>query len=754
MFRDLFPRTVLAAGLLFFALFAVPDSSARAERADDVRGMTTPSVVWTGDWEEDPEGAARGPVSFAFGDDRLVEGAGALRDSMWELVQADTFFARLGAGEACFVYFDHLAESLAVLLPEEPVIARALQAIDYAPAWLAEDLRDVFSRVDSATQDTLAGTILGASDPIVDEVAFVVAHTAYQVLRSENLYRGLFIENAEHVYAFDPYLDYVEIVDYGSAAAGGDYYSTARYFTSQGGDTVEVEMPRERYYWDIVHPKITDEFPTYIDPATGEAADPPVGRFWREFLFTHADPGYPVLSDRLAGCQTLWEGNVDSQVNGAIGILTKWVQDVLDFGSGAERPIQPVRIYRLHLGRCGEHADFTAAAARASLIATNSPSAPDEDHTWNEFWDERWVPWEPVNNYIDSGWHYEGWGKSFLGVFNWRGDDWTWTSTQRYTPSCSLTVAATDSAGRPIDGAMVRVARKLGPGNFALSTWGHTDHNGLVGFTLGDNHNIFVRIESSVGTFPSDGTYRKAVDSSLPGEHYSYERAVNGYRPNIPLLPHPVVTPPWNEYMIRVEWNGEEIVYGNCHYGGNTFADRRKGSSVEFFILPEGMFPLYAAGDTAWAYEIREEADSGDVFFEVPEPDNYYVVLSNEEHIKNKQLVAGAVELYKRRPQTGIAADGGSAPARTALRANAPNPFNPQTSIPFSLARAERVELAVYDLGGRFVRSLISGPMPAGDHKSSWDGTDASGRPVAAGVYLCRLETETTKLHRKMVLVK
>ncbi|MFH1682028.1 MAG: FlgD immunoglobulin-like domain containing protein [Candidatus Eisenbacteria bacterium] len=742
-----------AAALLFAALFAIPAARADAPAGGE-RGMTTPSVVFTGDWEEDPEGALVGPFEAAFGEEPLGGDAGlALRDTTWELIHADTFLARVPAGEAAFVYFDHLAESLVVMLPEEPIIARAFQAMDYAPGWLAEDLRDVFSRVDSATQDALAGVILGAADPIVDEVAFVVAHTAYQVLESGNLYLGLFVENAEDVYAFDPYLDYVEIIDYGTASAGGDYYSTVRYYTAQSGDTLEVELPRDRYYWDIVHPKITDEFPTYIDPATGVPADPPVGRFWREFLFTHADSGYPVLSERLAGCLTLWEGNVDSQVNGAVGIITRWVQDVLDFGSGVERPIQPVRIYRLHLGRCGEHADFTAAAARAALIATNSPLAPDEDHTWNEFWDERWVPWEPVNNYVDSGWHYEGWGKSILGVFNWRGDDWTWTVTQRYTPSCSLTVVATDSTGYPIDGAMVKIARKLGPGNFALSTWGYTDHSGLVGFSLGDNHAPFVRIESAVGTFPPDIGYRKAADSTLAGEHYLYERPIDGYRPVIPLVPHNLPTPQWETYSIRVTWGGEEFIYGNCFYGGRTFADHKEGSSIEFFILPEDEFAWYQAGDTVFAYEIHEEADSGDVSFLFPEEGNYYVVLSNEEHLVNKQLLECTVELYKR-VTTGIAESGGAVPIRTALRANAPNPFNPQTTIPFSLAEEGRVELVVYDVGGRLVKSLVSGAMPAGEHRAAWDGTDAAGRPVGAGVYLCRLETGTEKLHRKMVLVK
>jgi hypothetical protein len=747
-------RSLFAAAPLVLAILLLFVSSAPADAPPaEARGLTTPSVIMTGGWEDDTGNTSLAPPAIAGEGGFAWSPPLGFRDDGWELIDADTFLARIPHGEACMVRFDLAGEGLVVLNETPPIIARSEEAMAYAPSWMSEDLRDVFSRVDSARQDLLAGLILGAEDPIVDEVAFVIAHTAVDVLTSGNLYPYLFIENAEDVYAHDPDLAYVEIVDYGSAAAGGDYWSTVRYRTAEAGDTIEVELPRERYYWDVVHPKITDEFPTYIDPATGEAADPPTGQFWREFLFTHADDGFPVLRDELAGCLTVWEGNVDTQVNGAIGVLTGFVLDVLDFGSGVERPIQPVRIYRLHLGRCGEHADFTAAIARAALIATNSSSAPDEDHTWNEFWDRRWVPWEPVNNYIDSGWHYEGWPKSFLGVFDWRGDDWTWTVTERYSPVCTLTVAATDSAGKPLDGAMVKIARKLGAGSFYLSTWGFTDHDGLADFILGDNHNIFLRIESSIGVFPSTVPYRKAVDLSQPGVHYYYTRNVNGFRPSIPLLPHEIPTPPWDRYAVRVKWNADEIVYGRNYYGNNMFADRVEGGAVDFFILLDTELAAYQAGDTAHAYEIHEEADSGDVSFALPEAGDYYVVLSNEEHVVNRQLVSCNVELY-RRVLTGVAESGGAAPARTALLANEPNPFNPSTAIPFTLAREERVEVAVYDLSGRLVRSLFFGRLAAGDHEARWDGTDASGKPAGAGVYLCRLETESAKLHRKMVLVK
>ncbi len=92
--------------------------------------------------------------------------------------------------------------------------------------------------------------------------------------------------------------------------------------------------------------------------------------------------------------------------------------------------------------------------------------------------------------------------------------------------------------------------------------------------------------------------------------------------------------------------------------------------------------------------------------------------------------------------------------AAVVLRQNAPNPFNPGTRIAFSLARAGRVRLAVLDLRGRVVRTLVDGELPAGDGEATWDGTDAAGRPVPSGTYLCRIEALGETRSVKLALVR
>lgn len=745
-----------AALVLAFASYGIStEAPAEISRHRDasVRGLTVRDLSRQG-WVDTETSA---------GDEGIPEmGRGPLAhypetaqsDSDWVLVHSDTFLTYVPIGEALAIRFDLAGDSLGYIIPELPLTDLARQAVGYAPDWLRLELEDAFARLDSSNQDAYATMILGAADPIVDEVAFTIAHTAPEVLQAWNFPAGVIIENAEDVYAHDPDLDYADIVDYGTAAAGGSYYSTIVYRTAETGDTVEVELERERYYWDIVHPKITDELPTYIDPATGYMEDPPLGRFWREFLFTHADSGFPLLRDELAGCQVVWEGNVDSRTNGAIGILTQWILDVLDFDSDAERPIQPVRIYGKHKGRCGEHADITCAAARAALIPTNSPLAIASDHTWNEFYDGRWIHWEPVNVYVDSPWHYEGWGKEFLGIFNWRGDDWIWTVTERYTPHCTLTVAVTDSSGYPVDGARVSVAKKTGTITYQEATWTSTDHTGTCCFLLGDNNDIYARIESELGTVPSGPLHKKVTLGSQPDTHYVWSRIVPQRRPSLPVSPAAVPPGPDDGYRISLAWEAvSQFCYGQNILDNKTFSKQMTGGAVEFFVCDQTNYTAYTASSPFYAYEIMEDMASADVAFTFPSYETWYAVLSNEEHVVNSQVVRGTVELY-RRVSAGVAKGDPAAERLVRLSQNTPNPFGPGTRIEYAVGRDTKVELKVYDVKGRLVATLASGEVAAGNHRVYWDGKNVEGRPAAPGVYLYRLETPDGTFTRKMALMR
>jgi subtilisin-like proprotein convertase family protein len=97
---------------------------------------------------------------------------------------------------------------------------------------------------------------------------------------------------------------------------------------------------------------------------------------------------------------------------------------------------------------------------------------------------------------------------------------------------------------------------------------------------------------------------------------------------------------------------------------------------------------------------------------------------------------------------------GNGVPRVFAAYDNYPNPFNPMTTIKFDIPAAGKVDLRVYDVAGRLVRTLVNAELPAAQHSVVWDGTDNTGRRQASGVYYYRLVTDDRVATRKMMLVK
>jgi len=90
-----------------------------------------------------------------------------------------------------------------------------------------------------------------------------------------------------------------------------------------------------------------------------------------------------------------------------------------------------------------------------------------------------------------------------------------------------------------------------------------------------------------------------------------------------------------------------------------------------------------------------------------------------------------------------------------ALHPCTPNPFNPSTTIAYDLPRPAAVDLIVYDVAGRVVRSLLTaGNVPAGYHEVVWNGRDNAGRAAASGLYFLRLDTGVYSETRRITLVR
>jgi hypothetical protein len=112
--------------------------------------------------------------------------------------------------------------------------------------------------------------------------------------------------------------------------------------------------------------------------------------------------------------------------------------------------------------------------------------------------------------------------------------------------------------------------------------------------------------------------------------------------------------------------------------------------------------------------------------------------------VENEQLEA-SLDGCTSRPES---------PTAFRLVQNAPNPFNPMTTVAYDVPRSASVAIRVYDVTGRLVRTLVDGTVDPGRYAATWDGRNDRGEAVGSGVYFCTMETPDYHATHKMVLMK
>ena len=168
------------------------------------------------------------------------------------------------------------------------------------------------------------------------------------------------------------------------------------------------------------------------------------------------------------------------------------------------------------------------------------------------------------------------------------------------------------------------------------------------------------------------------------------------------------------------------------------------------------------------------EVDVDDILAVIEAVDAAAAPSLTQEDIKTGGLQAAAVRQWIRDAKEANADPAGIAalerllaaltrvetpPKATVLLANYPNPFNPETWIPYELSVAAEVTVTIHASDGKLVRALELGQLPAGVYQSRsraayWDGRNAQGEPVASGVYFYTLSAGDFKATRKMVIRK
>ena len=159
--------------------------------------------------------------------------------------------------------------------------------------------------------------------------------------------------------------------------------------------------------------------------------------------------------------------------------------------------------------------------------------------------------------------------------------------------------------------------------------------------------------------------------------------------------------------------------------GFNELAVAFQGIDDSTFVIKE----TFNAADSTYTRETQEaKANENRVFMRVLEGSGVTV------HIVDERVIL---------------------PSDYKLSANYPNPFNPSTTFSFTLPLDKAVSVKVYDITGRLVQTLVNNVQhTAGAYEVSWDGTNASGHPVASGTYIYTLEWGQFVQSKAMVLLK
>ena len=156
------------------------------------------------------------------------------------------------------------------------------------------------------------------------------------------------------------------------------------------------------------------------------------------------------------------------------------------------------------------------------------------------------------------------------------------------------------------------------------------------------------------------------------------------------------------------------------------------GDDLFLWIQQQNAAPAAAQTPHEWLQQMKE--------LDNPDPAWQLVIQLLEEQLIERRLLEPA-------------------PKKTVLLANYPNPFNPETWIPYRLAKAADVTLTIYAINGEVVRALALGHQSIGNYVNRsraayWDGRNAFGESVASGVYFYSLIADDFSATRKMLIAK
>lgn len=418
---------------------------------------------------------------------------------------------------------------------------------------------------------------------------------------------------------------------------------TVRRAHPEGFDTRPVTtytIPRDIYYWYVVHPACFTELPMKVD-----------NKFWREYFF-----GAKGLSLRelLSGAKLVWDGIAQTGRYGpyrkeasVLERLVLWANNVLpEKKYPNERVVQPVKCFDWHGGSCTENQTILTPGSRTALIPVASVRNTSENHQWNEFW--LFGHWLPLQAHLGKGGYLVGvpgnfQDKDYSGYKNVsaislvRGDGYIIDRTKDYTRVCTVDVqVVAGKDGRPVDSCLVEVWTPYWPNKkydaptnltpHMVATYAYTDDSGRCRFLLGEGRDYKIDVKGCkpfiISDSKADATYNNQfkadIDLKQPPKVMLQDMPNNGKGKQIQI-------------MLTVD---AQIMYGKLNTPDfrraevrSKYAQKKLGGSVDAYLCDKLNYKLFEAGKPFRAYAVFEGKNQATI--KMAAGSEFYLVVRN-----------------------------------------------------------------------------------------------------------------------------
>ncbi|MBN1449022.1 MAG: hypothetical protein JXA28_13915 [Bacteroidetes bacterium] len=691
--------------------------------------------------------------------------------------EADILFE----GETLVLRIDPAGKRIERVGATPELSGEAQQALEEVPDWLRPQLllklRLLAAR---GADDDFARLITTAEERIKDEVAFTIACSSMQTLTESRfgLDRGMLVRNAAFIYQIADSLQYVRLVESGSYAAR-NYYTTTEYriYDPVAQDTVWKQIPRDVYYWYIVHPKMDQEGVYVADNNNDNSGQRTYGYSWREFIWNNPDPAHdyqpvnittskgtvtsiPRFGELMKQPRVLWDRretyltfNRDfGPGQTALDMLGNWASRAVPVDVRLPRAFQPNQILMKHNGNCNEDAFLVAGACRTALIPIVYLGCHAEDHVFGSVWDEGWHHYEFFRGGLSES------GNQFYGITNmlpggsygWdismveatRPDGYPFNMTAGYADTCTFRLTITDTLGNPMEGTMVQLyAPNIYGQGYRPCMHFYTNSSGVVEFGAGAGKRYLVNLHHPVyGWSPEDSTraYFLTQANSAKGALYNVNVSYPHVRrtSNAPSVQPPAVPGPYSVFLTS---RGSQIVTGvNIRDSQRSRFHRweaQGGGMIEALLLDAVNYDAWSRGAPFTALAYSPTLEMGAWATPVSDTEERWLVLRNRAEANILEHADLRIELYD-----AVVTHMEPVPEPVAIHVDIhPHPVTAscvfRSDIP--LQRVEIVDV----LGNRI--SELSAP---------WRWQPAPS--LEAGMYFARIHTSTGMQVRKLLLVR